>query len=269
MLIGAIYLARRSALIGVKEGLLFIERKSIFGTKWIDFEPGKIASIYVGAGDIEVNDQPVMELKIEPVGEKTIGLLSQLADDELHWLAQQLTNELELKPYSPESWQQYFDPDQPLVAPETSKVTVEQADDQTVIVIPKQTMEGHWTLMVVGLAFALGSIPTAIIMSLSFGFSWVFVPMALIGTMTGAGLWVGDRLYASRWFRLTVDETQIAIERYGLFSDRVGSVAKENIKGVVLRDSGAKVNNRTYMQLAITSSDRSENFTLDVWARRA
>ena len=262
LLVGAIYLGRRSALIGVKEGLLFIERKSIFGTKWTDFEPGKVASIHVGPGTMEVNDKPVMELKIEPVGQETIGLLSQLEDDELHWLAQQLTSELDLKPYSPGSWQRYLDPDQPLTKPETSKVTVEQAGDQMVIVIPTQTIEGHWMLMVMGLAMALGSIPAAIVAILNFDSSWILIPIALVGTLMGVGMWVADRLYTSRWFRLAVDESQITIERHGFLSERVGSISKENIKGVVLKDSGAKVNNRTYMHLAITSSKSSESFTL-------
>ena len=262
LLVGAVYLGRRSALIGVKEGLLFIERKSIFGTKWTDFEPGKIASIHVAAGNMEVNDEPVMELKIEPVGKKTIGLLSQLREDELHWLAQQLRNELDLKPHSPESWQQYLDPDQPLTKPEACNVTVEHVGDQMVIVIPKQAMEGHWMLMVMGSTFAFGSIPFAIIAILWFGFSFGLIVFAMIGTVMGAAMWVTDRLYTTRWFRLTVDESKITIQRHGFLSERVGSIGRENIKGVVLNDSGTKVNNRSYMQLAITSSKPSETFTL-------
>ena len=262
LLIVAFYLGSRSALIGVKEGVLFIERKSIFGAKWTDFEAGKIASIDVGAGNMEVNNQPVMELKIEPVGEKTIGLLSQLQEDELHWLAQQLRNELDLQPDSPESWQQYFDSGQPLTKPEKSNVSVEDAGDQTVIVIPKQTMNGHWTLRLIGLAFLLGSIPAAIIGIFSFGFSWVTIPFALVFTMIGAAMWGAERLYSTRWFRLTVNESQITIERHGFLSERVRSIAKENIKGVVLNDSGTKVNNRNFMQLAISCIKSSETFTL-------
>ena len=262
LLVGAIYLGRRSALIGVKEGLLFIEQKSIFGTKWTDFQPGKIASIYIGAGNMEVNDEPVMELKIEPVGKKTIGFFSQLEDDELRWLAQRLNNELQLKPFSPESWQHYFDPEQPLIEPKTSNVTVEQTGGKTVIVIPKQTIEGHWMLMVMGLVLALGSIPAAIIGVLGFDFSLVVIPMAVVATMIGVAMWSAVRLYVTRWFRLTVNESQITIERYGFLSDQARTISKENIKGVVLNDSGTKVNSRTYMQLAITSSKPSESFTL-------
>lgn len=260
--IGAFYLGRQSALIGVRDGLLFIERKTIFGTKWSNFEPGDVVSIHIGAGNMEVNEEPVMELKIQPVGEAAIGMFSQLDDGEICWLAQQLSNELNLKPNSPTSWQQLLDPDQPLAPPETSQVKVDQSANQTLIVVPKKKIEGHWTLVVMGLALALGSLPIAIYCTWNFGADLFVIPIALIGTMTGIAMLVVDRLYSTRWFRLDVTDSQIAIERHGFLSERVGSIAKEDIKGVVLKDSGTKVNGRTLMHLSIESRQRSETFTL-------
>jgi len=262
MVVGAFYLGRQSALIGVRDGLLFIERKTIFGTKWTDFEPGNIASVHIGAGNLEVNDVPVKELKIQPVGEDAIGMFSQLDDDEIGWLAQQLSTELDLKPQSFGSWQRFLKPGEPLAPPETSQVTVDQSANETVITIPKQNLEGHWMLLVMGVAFSFGALPAAIIGVWKFETSFIVIPIAIIGTLTGMTMLVAERLYSSRWFRLEVNPSQITIERYGFLSERVATIRRENVRAVELKESGARVNGRIYMRLAIKSSKPSESFTL-------
>ena len=262
MVIGAFYLGRQSALIGVRDGLLFIERKTIFGTKWTDFEPGNIASVHVGASNMEVNDVPVKELKIQQVGEAAIGMFSQLDDDEIGWLAQQLSTELNLKPQSFGSWQRFLKPGDLLTPPESSQVTVENSPSETVIMIPKQKLEGYWVLLMMGLVFTLGAVPAAIVGMWKFDASFIVIPIALIGTLTGGGLLVANLLYSSRWFRLNVKPSQITIERHGFLSERTNRIPRENIRTVELKDSGAKVNGRTYMHLAIKSSKPSESLTL-------
>lgn len=262
LVVGSFYLGRMSALIGVREGLLFIERKTIFGNKWTEFEPGRIASIHIGASNMEVNDEPVMELKIQPVGDTAAGMFSQLDDDEIRWLAQQLSRQLDLQPDSSGSWQRYLDPDNPLAAPDSSQVIVDRTSDQTLITIPKKNMEGRLGLVLIGLGFALGSIPAAIAGTVYLDLGWIAVPLAMIGTMMGAAMLVVERMYSSRWFRLEVDDSQIKIERYGFLGARTETIFKDNVRAVTLKDSGTKVNSRAYMHLTIQSRKPSESFTL-------
>jgi hypothetical protein len=262
MFIGAFYLGRQSALVGVRDGMLFIERKTIFGTKWTEFEQDKIASVHIGAGSMEVNDVPIKELKIQPVGEIAVGMFSQLDDEEIRWLAQQLSKELDLRPETSSLWQRFLDPDNPVALPETSRVTVDRSAGETTITIPKQKLEGCWMLTVMGWAFSLGSLPVAIACIWNFEASFIFIPIAIIGTFTGAGMLVANTIYSTRWFRLNVNPSQITIERHGFLSDRSETISKENIRSVEMHDSGTKVNGRTYMDLAIKSSKPSESFTL-------
>ena len=96
MLVAAINMGRRSVLMGVIEDQIFIERHSIFGKKWLEFTREQIERISVGPSGFEVNNVPVMELQIRTHGSETNkhGMLSQLTNDELRWLAWQLNNEL-------------------------------------------------------------------------------------------------------------------------------------------------------------------------------
>ena len=90
MLVLSIYMAKQSAMIGVQDGLLFIERKTIFGTKWSEFAADNIVSLEMASTNMEVNDVPIMNLRIEPTEGKPVKMLSSLSEDELQWLAQQL-----------------------------------------------------------------------------------------------------------------------------------------------------------------------------------
>ena len=262
IVVGAFYLGSQSALVGVREGLLFIERKTIFGTKWTEFDPGGIASLHTGPSNMEVNDRPVMELKIQPVGEPEIGMFSQLSADEIHWLAQRLSDQLDLQPQSSNSWRRHVDPKNPLAAPETSRVTVARESNQTLITVPKKNIEGHWSLIMIGSLFAFGSIPAAIAGILFLEASLIVIPFAAIGTLMGTVMLVIDRMYSTRWFRLNVKGSQVTIERHGFLSNKAVTIAKEDVRAITLEDSGTKVNGRTHMHLAIKSRNASETSTL-------
>ena len=69
---------------------LAIERKSIFGTKWIEMPVADVAEIAKRPSGMEINNVPVMQLMIRESGGKKHGLLSQLTDAELDWLADEL-----------------------------------------------------------------------------------------------------------------------------------------------------------------------------------
>ena len=94
-LVSTINAGRRTAMLGIADGQLFVERKSIFGTKWIEVPIDNVRKINVGPSGTEINNVPVLELQIHESEGCKHGLLSQLANDDLYWLAQELTAAIE------------------------------------------------------------------------------------------------------------------------------------------------------------------------------
>lgn len=98
MLIGGINMGTRSVMIGVADGLLFWERKSIFGTKWQEIAAEEVQQVGVGPSGMSVNDVPIMQLSITTRDGRQLGMLSQLTNAELEWLAWELNEALGLVP---------------------------------------------------------------------------------------------------------------------------------------------------------------------------
>ncbi len=94
-LISAINAGRRSAMLGVAEGQLFVERKSIFGTNWLEWPVTEVEKVVVGPSGTEINNIPVLELKIHDTHGKQHGMLSQIPNDDLNWIAQELGRSLQ------------------------------------------------------------------------------------------------------------------------------------------------------------------------------
>ncbi|NBC11243.1 MAG: hypothetical protein GVY24_05825 [Planctomycetes bacterium] len=94
MLLGAINAGRREAILdligGGGSGTLLVTTKSLFGTKQREWSADQISHLGVGPSGIKVNDVPVMELQVHPKEGKKVGLLRQLDDDELEWIAANL-----------------------------------------------------------------------------------------------------------------------------------------------------------------------------------
>ncbi len=98
MLVYAICLSRRSTMIGIEQPLCFYETKGLFKTQWREFETEHIQDVRVGPSGMTINEVPVNELQIvvnKPAA-STFGLLSNLTDEELRWIAYELRNELSL-----------------------------------------------------------------------------------------------------------------------------------------------------------------------------
>jgi hypothetical protein len=93
-LIAAINAGKRSAMIGIADGHLFIERKSMFGTKWVEIPVDQVELIEVRPSGTEINSIPILELQIHNKNGKDHGLLSQLSNDDLLWIAQELRSSL-------------------------------------------------------------------------------------------------------------------------------------------------------------------------------
>lgn len=69
-------MATRSAMIGVAGEQMFIETKSSFGTKWVEFNQSKIHSISVQNSGTSVNDVPIKHLLVETEGQPPVGLFA-------------------------------------------------------------------------------------------------------------------------------------------------------------------------------------------------
>jgi hypothetical protein len=85
---------RRSAMIGVADGQLFVERKGIFGTKWVEVPLDEVEKVAVGPSGTTVNNVPIMELQISRKNGRKFGMLSQLSNEDLAWVAQELRKSL-------------------------------------------------------------------------------------------------------------------------------------------------------------------------------
>ena len=94
MLLAAINMGKRRAILDVVGETLLITRASLFGTKQREFRADSVDRIVAGPSGMEVNDVPVIELQVHPRGGKKVGMLSQRSDDELEWIAAVLRAEL-------------------------------------------------------------------------------------------------------------------------------------------------------------------------------
>ncbi len=92
--IATINAGRRSAMLGVADGQLFIERKGAFGTKWVELPVDEVEKVVVGPSGTSVNNVPIMELQIHKKNGRKHSLLSQLSNDDLSWIAQELRKSL-------------------------------------------------------------------------------------------------------------------------------------------------------------------------------
>lgn len=94
MLLGAIHLGRRRSMLAANAKTLGLRQTGLFGTKEQRVPRAEIAAIRCGPSGLEVNNRPVLELQIFRRAGGKIGGLSQLTEDELRWLAQDLRRRL-------------------------------------------------------------------------------------------------------------------------------------------------------------------------------
>jgi hypothetical protein len=94
MLIAAINMGRRHAIIDVVEDVLLINRKNLFGLKSHQWRRDEIETIAIGPSGMSVNDIPVLELKIRLRDETETGLFAGRDTQELRWIASVLRQAL-------------------------------------------------------------------------------------------------------------------------------------------------------------------------------
>ncbi|MHC4428146.1 MAG: hypothetical protein ACYS0D_06025, partial [Planctomycetota bacterium] len=94
MLIAAINMGRRHAIIDVVEDVLLINRKNLFGLKSHQWRRDEIETIAIGPSGMSVNDIPVLKLKIMLRDETETGLFAGRDTQELRWIASVLRQAL-------------------------------------------------------------------------------------------------------------------------------------------------------------------------------
>lgn len=101
LLLGAINMARRRAVLAVVEGELMVLQTSIFRTKSRQWRRGEVASVHVGPSGMEINEQPVLELQVVSADGDKFGLLAGRDVEELEWLAHETRQSLHLAEAGP------------------------------------------------------------------------------------------------------------------------------------------------------------------------
>jgi hypothetical protein len=96
MLVAAVNAGRRRALLAVSGDVLRITRESLFRTRHYEFPRDRIDRICIGPSGTEMNNQPIYELQVHSLNGKKLGLLRQRTDDEIRWIAAELTAALGL-----------------------------------------------------------------------------------------------------------------------------------------------------------------------------
>lgn len=96
MLLGAVNMGRRRAVIAVAAGHLIITQSSLFGIKTREWPREQLAAVRAGPSGMAINDVPVIELQVLPRDGRKFGLLSGRDTAELEWLATVLRRALNL-----------------------------------------------------------------------------------------------------------------------------------------------------------------------------
>lgn len=254
------WLGTRSAMIGVLDGLLFIEQKSILGTKWREFSAKQIESIAIGDSSMRKQDVPVKELvifsKSESGKRQRNGLFSQLANNEIVWLAEKLNRSLNID----RSRKGRFLPDQAddgkWVKPPTSKVVVTDRADAIRIAVPAAGLRTCIGFVCSAMVFV--AIAVAVGMGLP-DIGWL-IAGGIIVVAIAAVAW--KVVYACRRFEIVATAQRLEIERIGVGSGKSFAIDRPEIRTIRAQDSGAKVNDRKLWELVVHSQSRRNAFTM-------
>jgi hypothetical protein len=98
-----LYQATVRTEIAVAGGRMLITSSSWFGQKSREWSREDVSRLYAGASSTSVNDQPLMELRVESRESAAFNCLTGREDQELAWIATVLRRELELDAQSPVS----------------------------------------------------------------------------------------------------------------------------------------------------------------------
>jgi len=80
----------------VENGQLQVAQIGIFGAKKWDWNRENIGAIRADASGMEINNMPVIELRIQPVNGKKVGFFAGRDQQELAWMASELRRALKV-----------------------------------------------------------------------------------------------------------------------------------------------------------------------------
>lgn len=87
MMLGAVHMGRRQAVLAVAGGSLLVMQSGLWGTKRHEWSCADVRDVRPGPSGMEVNDRPVLELQVLPADGAKFGLLAGRDEDELAWIA--------------------------------------------------------------------------------------------------------------------------------------------------------------------------------------
>lgn len=252
--------ATRSAMIGVTGAQMFIERKSIFGTKWVEFNQRKIHSISVQNSGASVNDVPIKHLVVETEDQPPLGLFANLANEELHWLAGRLKGSLNFKWKNRLDISTAFDDDGGIIVPKSTRLNVDRGVGPTYIEVPAATLSKQLITLfffALSLAFVIGvfwfpvqKIDVGLVILLTL-FGSIFVLMSLTSF-----------LYASRRWTIVASREQLTITRRWPLGTKESAFEPEDIKRICIGTTGLKTGNQTHYQLVVHTHQKKKAMTL-------
>ena len=244
MFVSSIYMAWQSAMVGVKGGLLFIERKTIFGTRWSEFAAEDIESIEMAHANMEVNDKPVMNLRIKAADGKSASMFSHLDDRELQWLAQQLRRSLGVDAAHKKFAVGNFDPAEVLEKLPATDIEVIEEQQQTNIHIPAWTFPATRGMGVVGALMALLPLPAMLVAVFFFKAEFALLIFGACLTAIGVIVFAVNRVFSTREFDVVATTESIDVQVRGFLTRRDFSLPRSEVLSVDVVDSGAQINNQ-------------------------
>ncbi len=256
VLVAAVNIGKTSVMIGVLSGeQLFVERKSLFGTKWSEFDRQQIKKICRGPSNIEVNDKRIYQLQIHTTDGNKTGLLTQLTDAELEWIASVLRNELSISKRSDgASWKSMVDPHGDLVPPLDSKIAVKEMGNQTQIDINPLGIR----LLDSYLLTSAGILGAAVIpFFLMVDSVFLAVVIAAGISLIGAGILIGRAIYLTRRFQLNASLDELNLQRTDCFGEKQMNWPAQEIQWIDVNGSGAQANGVEIMHVLIKTRSGS------------
>lgn len=97
LVLGAVNMGRRQAVLAVVGDQLLVMQTGIFGTRRRDWQRADLQDIAPGPSGMAVNNQPILELQFKPKNGKPFGMLAGRDHAELGWLATVLRKALKMQ----------------------------------------------------------------------------------------------------------------------------------------------------------------------------
>lgn len=273
LFVGAINVGRRSSIFGVANGLLWIERISIFGKKTMQFEKENIRSIAIGPSGTEVNDVPVMELQIKAIGE-TVGMLSQFSESEIEWLADSLRRRLDVDSNITARSKGVFAENaipasvlqDPASIPSEWRISVEESNSAIRIeVFPNS----YWTLISTTLfSLVFVGVGGFMIYQGVTDFDLFLIPFGLIFGSVGIGVFCLSCSYMRRGFEFEMGLKTLVAQRKRLTGIDRYEFPHSEISRIHGGDGSFKINNEAQPILEIVRADGSREAFL-MWRKPA